>query len=601
MAGKLEAALRIAREGLEGLAREKSKTPREIGQQFGNQLPRVPFEEWRYEFEPTSQLLERKPFDAMALKEGDVFIPLVGDRTSNARKITSIGDQPLAFPTLTEGGPDYMRGPAQTEQGSVWASGQGVVTGLNDRLSRALRASEEAGYKDPNAYGVYVAMGPHGGDFSTHTAEAVMGMIPGSKITKKSAKEFDQGMKEIFPDWPGIMSPKAADYVVNANAGEHRKAFLDMIDSAYWRDKGFPDVSLARYATTTPELVDVPTEAAGYAVAKLDPTAPRIEAVVPHRSYPVPMQGEYAGSMPRGLMRDDLFNTFSRNYDLDPPARNYTMAKRRSFGMDPNAFQVLQGQDIEDLVRKVIGFKEEYAYGGEVDDDIDDAIRIAKDVGGSTDAPSEDMSRTYEMVSQLTPAEDPVRQKSISTQWFELPPEQKAEWIARYPDIEKDMEIERYREMAAAKAAQSYETRSMTHNPSVPRSDMKIDMPLLGGEYSLGSAPYNVAEGLQNMVQGAYDFKTMPLYFSGAAAPIALGIDVAESRLNDDPLGLALSAALTPQTAAALRTAGRSALGFARRNPKATAAIMGAGSYLSPDETEADPFANKALELTRDY
>jgi hypothetical protein len=232
---------------------------------------------------------------------------------------------------------------------------------------------------------------------------------------------------------------------------------------------------------------------------------------------------------------------------------------------------------------------------------VDDALRIAKDVGGSADAPNEDMGRTYEMVSQLTPAKGPVKQPSVSTQWYNLPSEQKAELIAQYPDLEKEMEIERYHEMTAAKTAQPYETRAMTHDPSVPRSDMKINMPLFGGEYSLGSAPYNVAEGLQNMAQSAYDFKTMPFYFSGAAAPIALGIDVAESRLNDDPIGLALNAVLTPQTAAALKTAGRSALGFARRNPKATAAVMGAGSYLSPDSTEADPFVDEALELTRNY
>jgi hypothetical protein len=283
-----------------------------------------------------------------------------------------------------------------------------------------------------------------------------------------------------------------------------------------------------------------------------------------------------------------------------------------------------------DLLRSLNKKEDGFAPGGAVDN----AIRIAKDVGGA--ASQDDMRATYAALEganvpqSAAPVEprypDKAAQQMAAKKayiaeamggikrdreptdleyWNAMPPEERAEFAAQYPELGEEMrlasEVDYYENAQRAKASQPYSAQSMTHDASVPRTDMKINMPLLGGEYSLGSAPYNVAEGLQSVAQNAYDFKTMPLYFSGAAAPIALGIDVAESRLNDDPLGLALSAALTPQTAAALKTAGRSALGFARRNPKSTAAIMGAGSYLSPDETEADPFANKALELTGDY
>jgi len=265
---------------------------------------------------------------------------------------------------------------------------------------------------------------------------------------------------------------------------------------------------------------------------------------------------------------------------------------------------------------------------------VDDALRIAKDVGGA--ASQDDMQATYaaleganvpQSVAPVEPrypdkaAQQMAAKKAYIAEamggikrdreptdleyWNAMPPEAKAEFAAQYPELGEEMrlasEVDYYENAQRAKASQPYSTQSMTHDAPVPRTDMKINMPLFGGEYPLGSAPYNVAEGLQNMAQSAYDFKTMPLYFSGAAAPIALGIDVAESRLNDDPIGLALNAVLTPQTAAALKTAGRSALGFARRNPKATAAVMGAGSYLSPDSTEADLFVNEALELTRNY
>lgn len=384
MSGKsklVEEALRIAREGIEGLAKSEDKTPQELLGGFANQKPRVPFEEWRYEFEPTAELLPSKEFNPESFKPGDVIIPLVGDRTSTGRKITSIAGEKLETPAITEGGPDYMRGPSQQEDKSVWASGKNVITGLEKRIENALRASEAKGYKDPNVYGSYVTMGPQSGDFSTHTAEAIMGMLPSAKIKRADAKEFDSAMREKFADWPGIMSPKAADYVINANAGEHRKAFIDAMDTAYWRDRGFPDASLARYATTTPELVSAPTEAAGYNIARITPSEKPEVITEIHRSYPSTMHGEYVGGLPAGLTRDELFTQFSRGFDADPPARNYVMAKRRSFGMDPNAFQVMEGQDIEDLIRKVTALKNEYAEGGAVEDEdswLNTALTVAR-------------------------------------------------------------------------------------------------------------------------------------------------------------------------------------------------------------------------------
>lgn len=217
------------------------------------------------------------------------------------------------------------------------------------------------------------------------------------------------------------------------------------------------------------------------------------------------------------------------------------------------------------------------AMGGAVDDeDIDNALRLARAMGGrigyaeAGSTPKGDMSRIYNLVSQLTPNEQPQPQPRISEQWDMLNPEQKVALAAKHPNLEREMEIERYHEMAAAKAAQPRDTRAMTHDPSIPRTEMKINMPLFGGEYSMGTAPYNVAEGLQGMAQGAYDFKTMPAYFFPPTAPFALAADVAESRLADDPVGLLANVLLTP-----------------------------AGGRLAKDISR--PVVNKALLLTRGY
>ena len=586
----LEKALLVAREGIEGLAKSKGKTPQELLGGFANQKPRVPFEEWRYEFEPTADLLQSKEFSPESLKPGDVIIPLIGDRTSTGRKITSIAGQPLETPAITEGGPDYMRGPSQQADKSVWASGKGVISQLEGRIQNALRASEAKGYKDPSVYGSYVAMGPQSGDFSTHTAEAVMGMLPGSKIKRADVKEFDAKMRERFADWPGLKSTKAADYVINANAGEHRKAFLDVMDSAYWRDKGFPDVSLARYATTTPELVSAPTEAAGYNIARITPSQKPELITQIHRSYPSTMHGEYVGGLPAGMTRDELFTQFSRGFDADPPARNYVMAKRRSFGMDPNAFQVMDEPEIQALIDKVERIKRGYEQGGEVyeDDDINDALRIAKDNGGSTGSVfmTDAKGINYDINGNIIPPEvtgpNPARSEATPEQVGQRAAQDPATFDALMQKYAvPDQDIARYEATKAAVAKQPYETQQMTHVGAPPMRDVKVDMPLLGGEKKITQAPYNVAGPMSMAAQAAYDLKTVPLYFTPFTAPIGAGLDVGEGVATGDPLQASLAALGAP-------------------GKYAKAAIIGGSNYLmSPAEAQAGParWFSKAMEV----
>ena len=292
---------------------------------------------------------------------------------------------------------------------------------------------------------------------------------------------------------------------------------------------------------------------------------------------------------------------------------------------------------------------------------IDGAIRIAKDVGGSTSVFMEDaVGNKYDVNGNVIPPTNPgpnpgrndaniqttyqaldkatvppqtaalttprysdkyaqqsnaigasraeamggIRNDQEPTNlqtWNSLPSIVKEDLISQYPELEEEMRLERdidyYKNAQRAKASQPYNTQSMTHDAPVPRKEMKIDMPILGGEYSMGTAPYDVAEGLQGMAQTAYDFKTLPAYFFPPAAPFALGTDILEARLRDDPLGVFLNVALTPQGA----SAAKSAIGAIRRNPKATAAAIGAGAYLSPDEAEAGParWFSKAMEVAR--
>ena len=325
-------------------------------------------------------------------------------------------------------------------------------------------------------------------------------------------------------------------------------------------------------------------------------------------------------------------NVSSRNIPLYPPSKKMLtpVEAYEQFAGETEARNVQRRKDLkeEDLrgmrpwetqdyhyidqlfPENDVTWKFGYASGGEVnDDDIDDALRIAKDVGGSASIPvmmEDAKGNKYDAQGNLIPPASPgpnpsrsdVTPQSVAAKAVNDPATYDA-IMERYAIPDRD--IAEYEALKAAVSQQPQDIQQMTHVGDRPRREMTIDMPLFGGEYSMGTAPYDVAQGLQGAAQTAYDFKTMPAYFFPATAPFALGADVLESRLADDPLGFVLNAAFTPQGASAARSVGRSVLDLVRSNPKATAAAVGAGAYLSPDEAEAGPerWFSKAMEVAR--
>jgi hypothetical protein len=107
---------------------------------------------------------------------------------------------------------------------------------------------------------------------------------------------------------------------------------------------------------------------------------------------------------------------------------------------------------------------------------------------------------------------------------------------------EGDADIKAYEALRDYVATQPEDIRSMTHVGDKPTRGRKIDMPLLGGEFDLGEAPYDVAGNQEAVLQNLYDFKTVPAYFT-PAAPLAAGWDLAEGIATGDPLQMALAVA----------------------------------------------------------
>jgi hypothetical protein len=252
--------------------------------------------------------LELKPEKKMSwedfynLAKGSRFINLGGDR-SNFGRLTHINEQELAWPIDLHAGTKYMREPSP---GAIWANAPEVATSLKN----AVREEAERG----DVYGIFSPMGPQAVDSSHNMFDALMAQIPNQKISKKDAKAFDQAimsgfhvgsgpeaqkMAEKLAQWPGINNPKEASEFARSLGGGDRRAIVQYMDTAGWRNKGFPMVGETRAAITDPELRGLPKGMMGHRIVKFNPENITPESVAfEHSTYPVPTGGEYVGDVP---------------------------------------------------------------------------------------------------------------------------------------------------------------------------------------------------------------------------------------------------------------------------------------------------------------
>lgn len=238
------------------------------------------------------------------------------------------------------------------------------------------------------------------------------------------------------------------------------------------------------------------------------------------------------------------------------------------------------------------------ALGGLVDDeDIDNAIRIARATGGRAgyaeagpvfmeDAKGNKYDAQGKIIPPTNTGPNPQRgvdsPEAVGTRAAQDPATFDA-IMERYAVPDRD--IAEYEALKSTVAKQPQDVQQMTHVGDRPRRDVSVDMPLLGGEYKMGTAPYDVAGPMSGMAQTAYDWKTAPFYALPATAPFAMAADTAEGVATGDPLSASL------------------AIGFGPGGKYAKAAGIGAVNYLmAPDEAEAGPerWFSKAMQVARE-
>lgn len=258
--------------------------------------------------------------------QGSLLFPLMGDQSATAQKLVSIDDVKFDTPVELGGGYNFMRAKAaQSDDSAVWASGQGVVSDIKNRVQEA---SEELGLP---VNMIYTAMGKDSIDFATFPAEALAGQIPYSKIPIKDRLEFDKIMKEGGavrgfekdkpytgdPDWVGLDSPDLQEYLgKQSTPSKVRKAFVRLMDSQKAQRAGFPHVGKTRYAVTDSELRDALAGETGRSIARMDLENPIVEnPLYPHSTYDTQLRGQYVGGLLAPQPKEVVFRDFYKSLE----------------------------------------------------------------------------------------------------------------------------------------------------------------------------------------------------------------------------------------------------------------------------------------------
>lgn len=262
-----------------------------------------PYDEMTYSATPVKNLPTRKSIGIEDL-EGQYIVPAIGDRTAAGKMLTEVDGVKFQNPVMLEGGPDFMLTHGSQPGGSVWASGQSIVSKLRNRAVGAQQGNPETAVNL-----MYVPMGHNSLNFSTMPTDAALEMIRSGKITKKSQRQFDDAVRSLRPEFAGLQSPEVIAQLRNNGALRH--AFLDRMQLEDFQKAGFPEIASIRKAIMEPSLGTVPSYHGGYSVGRIDTSKPIIKnAPDPHSTYDTQLAGQVVGGMDVNIPHTELWKDF---------------------------------------------------------------------------------------------------------------------------------------------------------------------------------------------------------------------------------------------------------------------------------------------------
>jgi len=300
---------------------------------------RVPVEEMSAGVIPRGEFVQRRHLDPQKM-QGGTLIKTVGDRTRGDATLVEVNGNPLAFGVNLDAGPSYMQKP-----GATWAAAPAQMKYIIDQ-NRQLQESGK-----PVFLG-YTAMGGRSGDFAPMTSETLLAQIPGSKILKKDIAEFDDAMRKLSPNWPGIEKTDAARSFINSPGvgTRFRVPFVEEMAQKKYQEAGFPDIGSTRFAVHEPELTLAPPGTSGFNVSRLTPDTRILkDPPNPNPGYPADLvDAEYLGGLrspiPRPIMYPDW--TAQRRALGTLPKDD-----KRSFDWSANVTQDLNQKWLDDVMK----------------------------------------------------------------------------------------------------------------------------------------------------------------------------------------------------------------------------------------------------------
>lgn len=262
-----------------------------------------PYDEMTYTATPLKDLPTRKSIGIEDL-EGQYIVPAIGDRTAAGKLLTEVDGVKFQNPVKLEGGPDFMLTHGSQPGGSVWASGQSIVSKLRNRAVGAQQATPGAPVNL-----MYVPMGHDSLNFSTMPTDAALEMIRSGKITKKAQREFDDAVRSLRPEFAGLQSAEVINQLRNNGALRH--AFLNRMQLDDFQKAGFPEMASIRKAIMEPSLGTVPNYHGGYSVGRIDTSKPIIKnAPDPHSTYDTQLAGQVVGGLDVNIPHTELWKDF---------------------------------------------------------------------------------------------------------------------------------------------------------------------------------------------------------------------------------------------------------------------------------------------------
>tara|TARA_R110000787_G_scaffold147919_1_gene261805 strand:- start:163 stop:1083 length:921 start_codon:yes stop_codon:yes gene_type:complete len=210
-----------------------------------------------------------------------------------------VNEEDLAFDVPLEAGYKYPTTLENFEANRYGASNKSPVTTVMNAAREASgqvvdKRTGEIIREGRPVYGVYTNMGAESNDYSTMVSDTLLAMMPSSKMTKKSIKEFDELMSEKIKDWPGLKNiqdnpsriEEVRAFLNRPEGGNDRKIFVKTMETAKWNDQGFPDVVSARAATSVQDMFGMGTgDATGRIIGQIDYNALPTN-VTQHSTYP---------------------------------------------------------------------------------------------------------------------------------------------------------------------------------------------------------------------------------------------------------------------------------------------------------------------------